>query len=37
MDLEADDELPLLGQGRFVHGHDRLPSPGAAASSAAAA
>ncbi len=37
MDLQADDELPLLGQGRFVHGHDRLPSPGAAASSAAAA
>ena len=37
MDLEADDELPLLGQGRFMRGHDRLPWPGAAASSAAAA
>ena len=37
MDLESDDELPLLGQGRLVRNHDRLPSPGAAASSAAAA
>ena len=37
MDLKADDKFPLLGKGRLVRNHDRLPSPGAAASSAAAA